>query len=102
MMTENLALELEMLNLMKSMEHSHWAMQNLYFEVEIPLALEVSETADEKKLVEQEVELLVAQKVGHVKEVLELLKEKVMLKNAGMVQQEVGYLTLVEEVQMDH
>lgn len=101
-MTENLALELEMLNLMKSMEHSHWVMQNLYFEVEIPLALEVSETADEKKLVEQEVDLVVAPKEGHVKGVLELLKEKAMLENAGTVQQEVGYLMLVEEAQMDH
>jgi hypothetical protein len=41
-MTENLALELEMLNLTKSMEHSHWARQNLYFVVTVFLIAKTS------------------------------------------------------------
>lgn len=101
-MTENLAWELDTLNLMKSKEHSSWALQDLRFEVEIPLALEVFVAVDERKLAEQEVELVVDRLVGHAKGVLELLRENVVLGNAEIVQQWVEHLLLVEKAQMDH
>lgn len=86
-MPEHLVGELGMTNLMETEKHSHLVVQNLCFEVELPLAQKVSAAAVVEMVLDlQEVEMAVGLQVDHVEGVLALLKDIVVLGNGRKVQ----------------